>query len=136
MTPEERDNIAEMLRTWLEEYKPRAAESIWTNRHMNSLEERTDMSVEEVGTVLDPFMEACVERCRNMKAWPSKGDVLNAMSSEAGSYMKALSLDDEEMNVAAALVVDLINAVGMNLWVDWAIYARDVWQSKATANSQ
>jgi len=136
MTPEERDNIAEMLRTWLEEYKPKAVESIWTNRHMNSLEEPADMSVEEVGAILNPFMDACIERCRGMEEWPTKGDVLSTMSSEGGNYMETLSLGYEEMNVAAALVVDLINAVGMNLWVDWAIYARDVWQPKATANSQ
>ena len=142
LTPEERKTIEEsggpieqtriVLRAWAEQYKPEAVELVRANSHMNEAENEPDPPQEAVDRVIDEYLETALsdleEIDKGTGEMPVKIDVLEHLAGHA--RRKRPEVPECTGPMTDALVVEFINRVGVNCWVDYAMYTRDLGGSE------
>ena len=117
--------LMNMLIKQLNDYIPKAKESITRNNHMNDYKDE-EFSQDIVFKILAIYVNN--DNFEDLLACPSKIDLLEKMTQIAKDNFK--KIEDVSQNIIDALLIDFINYVGMGQGVDYAIYTTDLYKKR------
>jgi len=107
-----KNELRDILKTFVERYIPVAKDSIRLNSHMNRLSHET--SETKITEVLADFLDGFIP--------PDGSKVIDLLTNLTNMAKERNYAAEEER----AIVVDFINYVGMSYGVDYALYTTDI----------